>query len=175
MGVHPNSGIRIPLEIISSVHEKVHDGQFFYTNHVFTGVTSSSSVDYLIKTDSNEYLHSAFEVDVGADCRTFIYEGTTVSNDGTALTAFNSNRSSSNTLSSTFFHTPTVTGVGTLIKQSYIPGTTGRRITGGGTGDSIAREGGEVILKPNETYLVRITNVSSDTIIIATNHSFYLG
>lgn len=98
------------------------------------------------------------------------YEGTTVSANGTEITAYNNNRNSSNTPDLVTYSGPTVTDDGDLLETVYVPGT---KQTG-----SLGSEGSnEWLLKPSTNYMIRITNNTSGggTSIFVTNIFWYEG
>ena len=86
-------------------------------------------------------------------CRIDVYENPTVSDAGTAVTAWNRNRNSATAATTVVTHTPTANPLGTKMITKYIGSATlGPGAVGGETrGDS------EFILKQNEQYLVVAT------------------
>ena len=78
---------------------------------------------------------------------------------GDTLTAHNRNRFSSNVSSIVVTSSPTLgTDDGTQLATAVIPGGTGGNATGGISGSFE-----EWILKTNESYLFRLTNISGNT------------
>ena len=79
-----------------------------------------------------------------------LYEGITVSADGTPVVVANRNRTSSNVALSTVFRAPTVTDLGLQLLDDIAVGGTGPLAPGVST--SVA----EWVLKPNTKYLLRL-------------------
>lgn len=143
---------------ISSVHQNVHDGITFVTSYEFT---SASTVDILISVGANKSLHIGGNINVSAASSIAVYEGTTVSDNGTALDVYNKNRNGSDSQDPSLFHTPTITLVGTKLYGAYIPGGKGGNALGGSDGGS-PRDGSELILAKSTLYLIRVTGTSID-------------
>ena len=161
------------LVIISEPHAMNHRGKAFHTTHKFTGVADAASVEILIKVGVDELHMNRFAVSVGSgDIDIFLFEGTTVSGDGTSLGEVCTNREAAATAITTFFHTPTVTGDGTQIAQHWIP-PTGTGIGNSLTGVAGAENGEEWELDASTNYLHRITNNSGSTIDIFVEYLWY--
>lgn len=155
------------LVTIGEEHWTVHNGVVHQGAHKFTGVLTATSVDLLLKVPAGVFPHlREFAVYAGrGDIDVMVYEGTTVSNDGTGVSLVNMNRNSSNVSQSQFFHTPTVTDPGSIIKRVWLPPTsTGTGLSASGIIRSF--EGSEWILKPATNYLFRATNNSGATIAL---------
>ena len=97
--------------------------------------------------------HLIYIVNSGADAELQFYEGTTVSDNGTELAENNMNRLSVTVSTFSVFHSPTVSGVGTLLSNLFIPGGTGGNSLGSQFG-----QGREWILDRNTNYLIRGIN-----------------
>jgi hypothetical protein len=109
---------------------------------------------------------------VGGDAEFRLYEGTTVSANGTAAQPFNALRSSANTTESNHYHTPTVTGVGTqLLPTHFIPG--GGVFGAGGAAGGPVRAGTEIDLKTSTNYLLRVTNITVAAQEIGIEYGYY--
>jgi hypothetical protein len=107
--------------------------------------------------------HAKFTVTVTGNSTVQLYEGTTFSVAGAAVSMTNHNRSSSKVFDATVTSGPTVTGVGTQINGTgLIPA--GDKHTGGGGEFGF---GNEFILAPSTNYLLRTTNVSGGAIKIS--------
>lgn len=152
---------------INEEHWTIHEGLVYQGAHKFTGVANGGVVNILLKVPAGVYPHlREFIVTVGeGDVDVAVYEGATVSADGTGGSILNMNRNSDNVSGSQFFHTPTITDDGTQIKTVWIPPTASG--TGGSSGGiSRAFQGAELTLKPNTNYLFRAANNSGATISI---------
>lgn len=155
---------------ITWAHYQTHIGNFYTVTHYFGSVSNGGAADYLIKVGVST-LHAGFSINVGGDCELEIYEGTTTTNDGTELTAFNANRVSTNVSTANFYHTPTIDTLSSKIHHDFIPG--GGFIFSVGGSDGEVPRGVERILKTETNYLVRITNVSGISTRASIGHGFY--
>ena len=169
--VDPISGA---LTVINSLHKHIHAGIVYHVSQKITGLISGASAEFLIKVPANTYphLHKHTASMGGGDIDFIAFEGPTVTADGTAISAGNTNRNSANTPSTTFFHTPTITADGTAIHTHWVPPSpTGQGNRQAGILD--ASSGEEWLLKPSTNYLHRITNNGADTIDLWIEILFY--
>lgn len=138
---------------ISWYHEKVHDSKAFFANRYATGLSNGASYDTLMVT-STGLVHLRVDAATLGGGSLAIYEGATTSNNGTSITAYNRDRASADVGTATVFHTPTVSGTGTLLFTSLMVGA------GGKTMDSINNGDYELILKVSTKYLFRFTSTA---------------
>lgn len=153
------------LTVIAETHRMTHEGFVFHADRKVTGLADAGTDDMLIAVPAATFPHMhRIRINTGkGDIDITLYEGTTTSADGTAVTSFVTNRNSANTPDVVITHTPTVTGVGTAIHSAWIPPTA----TGVGQsaeGVRGAEQGEEWLLKPSTKYLLRVTNNSGSTI-----------
>ncbi len=130
------------------LHHLLHGGLL---HNVTNGVTLANTVvyEYLIQTGSTP-VHFLFNVESSGEANLMIYEGTTFSGAGTAVTTVNMNRTSALTLGLTLTHTPTLTSDEALIATHHFGA--GKKVGGG------AMAASEFILAASEDYLFRITS-----------------
>lgn len=158
---------------LDSVHANVHAGMFYFGGHYNNAVAAGANLDILIVTGANYELHFVPVVVSGGDAEFRLYEGVTVSANGTAIPPYNAKRSSSNTTDSNHYHTPTVTAVGTqLIPTNFIPGGSGV-FGSGGSGGGPVRSGTEIDLKVSTNYLLRVTNISGGAQPVEIGYGYY--
>ena len=157
---------------ITLSHSKVHRGRFFTLSKIFTGIGNNASVEFLIRVGSQYSHHAVCNVAAGGDADIELYEGPTVSAEGTPIAAINNNRFSSIVADGTYFHTPTLGGDGTLLMQDFIPGG-GPFLSGGGSDTGLVRSGTEFIMKTNTDYLLRGINRSGAAATLALACGFY--
>lgn len=162
---------RLDVKSIDYAHAKVHAGDFYTVSHLSTAVANGASLDILIITGSTYQLHSNFVVSAGGDAYFYIYEATTVSANGTALTPYNNLRSSSNAAEADFYYGPTVTGVGTQLYVDFLAG--GGFFGAGGVSGGPIRAGTELDLKTSTNYLLRLTNTSGGSQDLSFGMGFY--
>lgn len=152
MHVSSTGHIIVEPEIIHLINHGILYGVGSYN----ASVSNGANIDLLITPNGNP-IHTAMQIAGGGDCVLSLYEGTTYSAAGTAITPLNLNRSSSNLSDVSASVSPTITDVGTLIYQLYAAGGTGGNASGG---HADFQRG---ILKSGETYLFRLTNTSGGT------------
>lgn len=150
-------------EAISKNHvfKLVDEGRMFRNFHKFD-LLDEGIGNILIKTGA-KYTKVFLDAQGNGDCLVEIYKDTTVSADGTPMSAGNFNFNSSNTPVTTWFTGPTITADGTYIAQTYILGGSGV-VTPSATKAAASMEGLDVILEPNTNYLIRFTNEAERTI-----------
>ena len=158
------------LKIIDTEHAEVHEGEHYCVSHYDSDTdTDGTVIVHCITPDTAARIHVIFSVEVSSHALFEIYENPTTSNNGTALTAYNSDRNSANTTTSLWFHTPTVSNAGTLLLTRVL-GSSGANPTGA-RGSALSR-GDEFILKQNEQYLFRVTALV-DNVKCALDMQFY--
>lgn len=154
---------------ISQSHTKVHQGLHYDVSKAFLAVASAGTAELLIKVPAALEIHIAYGVMSTAEGRFQLYEGPTITGDGTAVAVIQDNRSSSNTSTVTAFHTPTTSADGTLIKEVVIPGGSG----GTRSGSDLHRKEDAFIFAASTNYLVRFTNDAVGTANVSLEISFY--
>jgi len=138
------------LQFIDFAHCILHNGDHYYVKD-WVDLTNGQVLDFLFVTpDTTKWAHLLISFGFEAEANISVYESATTSNNGTPITVFNRNRNSANTNTSLVYSAPTVTGTGTLIAR-YKAGSS--RSVGGDI-----RAEGELVMKQNTKYLVRITN-----------------
>jgi len=150
------------------VHKQIHNGIAFEADYVSESVADDETIEMLISTDASQSVHIRFQAGVGGDARIQIFENPTVTDNGTAITPVNRNRTSANTAVTSVYHTPTTSADGTILADHLAPG--------GGTGKStgaIATSFEEYILKSSEDYLFRVTNISGSNNPLSISVAFY--
>lgn len=150
--------------VIDTVHHEVHEGEMFHASYTNGSVSNGASVDVLLVTGATVETHVSWEVFGGGQVTVYLYEGATTSANGTAVSAYNMKRDSTNEPGGVVTHTPTVTDTGSvaLVNGRILPGGTSNQTRVGGG----IRSGAEWILAPDTLYLMRATNTSGGTIAI---------
>jgi hypothetical protein len=143
-------------EVITTdhTHEKIHDGRLWFTKGVLP-LTQAADTDvyFMFRTNGVCRVHANASLDSNIEVSAVIYEGATVSADGTPIATFNANRSSTNPPHLEAFANPTVTDEGTQIWEARTG--TGKQPTGVGGGLGLP----EVLVKAETVYLWKITNL----------------
>jgi len=146
------------LQTIDYAHHEIHAGSHFKASYQDTSMATNDTITLLFVTpDTTEWAHWVLTGQATGAVVIQLYEGTTTSSNGTAVTVVNRNRNISGTANTTLvYHTPTVTTDGTKIVEKWLGSEGFKEDVGGGIrGDS------ELILKQNTKYLIRLTAVSN--------------
>ena len=141
--------------VIDAVHRRIHEGNHYFIKKVVTLSNESPSAQFLFATPDNDTRINARVIfDSNVEVTLSLYEGTTTSNNGTPVTAFNNDRNSTNTPELLPYVAPTVTDNGSLIWRSK---------TGDGKGPSGVSPtmGYEIIAKQNTKYLFNVAKTDS--------------
>ncbi len=144
------------LTVIQEQHRMVHDGFMFHSSGQTADLANLGTYELLLDIPASTYPHIQkvmWHIE-GAPGLIEVYEGTTTSSSGSAVTEHNTNRNSTNTADMVVTTEPTVTGDGTLIHERYIP------TAGKDTGQIAGSLFEEWVLKPSTKYLIRFTNNS---------------
>jgi hypothetical protein len=152
------------LTTIAETHRMSHDGFMHHVSGKQTGLANAASAEFIMVVPADVYPHiTRVELDVGAgDVDLIMFEGTTTSANGTALTSKTTNRNSVHTPGAVCYGGPTITGDGTEFHRVWAPPTSA------GVGNKIGimniALGEEWVLAPSTTYMFRITNNSGGAI-----------
>lgn len=148
-------------------HHEMHAGSHFFIKRVADVSGSDTVVETIFTTpDSDLQIHAKAVLYAEAEFLVEIFEGVAVSANGTPCVAFNNNRNSTKTPQLQCFDAPTVTDDGTLMWAAKVG--SGRSDTGVSPGFNY-----EIIVKPNTTYMFRITKATSGTHWIDTDFFWY--
>jgi len=137
------------LVTLDNIDHEVHEGHCFYSYDVIDlGAGENRSI--LLITPVCPEAHFYWSVDFELEAKIEIYEGVTISGQPTGMPVYNRNRNSTNEATTTIYHTPTVTGWGTLILESQL--SQGKKA--GGAENAF----NELILKCGSQYVMIISN-----------------
>lgn len=161
------------LKVMDNDHAYIHLGKRFTAFHKAT-ILSGATFEFSLVTPESGIVHyrpikiapSADKVDIA------IFEGATINVAGTQLPYFNRNRNSSKAAASVLRHGTTFSANGTALTgfSDWLPGSTGVGTIRTGTG---ANDSDEIVLKPNTTYRILITNGSSASNVISFTFNHY--
>lgn len=147
------------LEIISTPHAEVHDGDTFtacYKTPDASPIANDATVVLLIKVGSTKQAHLVWGAAFGGEGEVQLFEGPNDTADGNPLTEPNMNRGSAEVAEVTVFQGPTIgngVGNGTELVDVMVPGgTTGRAV------GSALRANTEWMLAKSTNYLLVLTN-----------------
>lgn len=142
--------------VIDTLHARIHEGVAFTASALSASLADEDNLDMLLVTPPHGEggVHLRVSAGLTGDGELRIYEGTSVSANGTELDVTNRNRRSSNVSGVSAFQDPTVDTLGTLIVgPSLLPGGRNFRATA-----ASASTLGEHILKASTNYLIRLTS-----------------
>ena len=145
---------RLDVCNLTMPHQRIHNQQRFFCNRYASGLSNGTNYDLSIVTHATTKAHMVIDARWLATGRVEIYEGATLSNNGTALTLTNRDRNSATVGVTLLYHTPTVTNTGTLILASLHGTTTFDMQPLMNNFDT------ELILKTNTKYLIRMASTS---------------
>jgi len=160
------------IKSIDNDHAYIHAGKRFTTFHKAT-ILSAGTLEFSLVTPATGVIHyrpmkvspSADKVDIA------FFEGATVNVAGTQLAYFNRNRSATAVAGTVLRHGTTFSSNGAALTgfSDWLPGSEGIGTIRLG---SSSNDADEIVLKPNTTYRILITNGSSasNTIGFIFNH-----
>ena len=143
-----------------AVHKRIHDSEEWQIQHCTDDLADSATFVYHIKVGAKAS-HGNFGVWSEGKVLLELFEAASITADGTAVTGNNLNRETIVAPTLTAFHTPTEDTEGTLLDTTKI----GQAASGGifGAPASGGSVGGDYWwLKPDTSYLVKITNQSGE-------------
>lgn len=154
------------LVAISPAHSAVHLG-YSYTIAAFETLANTEVGNFLFSVPDIAplYCHVVIEVGNSVECLYEMFEGTTVSANGSEYSSVNRNRNSTNEALMKVYSGPTVTADGSIILTSKV----GVAKKYGGQ----VRSENEFVLKNNTNYMLRVTNLASGDNIINGLVSWY--
>jgi len=155
------AGARVSVSHIAALS---HEGKVFSAGQFDATLADAASLNLLIRVQDNP-IYTRFGAEMVGDGELIIFEGTTVSANGTPITPVNLNRMSALASTALFNDGPTVTGDGTEIKH--------RVLTGDKEDEGVSSVGAVLIMAPNTFYLMRTTNRSGGVARIATSFGYY--
>lgn len=147
---------------------RIHKGEAFRAGFFDAALVDDGIINILIKIGANFEAHTVFEAAAGGDAEITIFEGTTVTDDGSSLAAGDRNRTTANTPETTLFSGPTITADGTELAHVLLPGGSGGNASGGSADSPV-----EFVLKKSTNYLVRVKNIAGATKAFSATMDWY--
>lgn len=148
------------LVLIDTVHSRIHEGRFYTTNASDLALADNASITVLVRIGYGQSAHVRPLGICGGDAELFVFEGPTVTNDGTVQAVTNKNRFSPRVAVTEIFLGPTISDDGLELDNRLIIGGSGFISTPGGQSDFSE---GEWVFKTNTDYLIRLTNRAGTT------------
>jgi len=151
--IEPRSKMLMTIDI---GHAKIHLQENYAGSHYFESVATNGVACLHIKISSVK-AHFTFECASSKNGVLRFYENPTLSNDGTLVPTYNSDRSSTYKALSSVYHTPTITNAGT---QLYIESIGGDGVSQNSPVTGRSKHDREFILNTNTSYLIHYTSLS---------------
>ena len=155
------------LVTMNEIHALIHEGLVYSAFYHAEAVIDNGDIELLLTTAASRPVHLILDAMFTGDALLQIFEGTTVSANGTVLTPTNRNRTSSNTATMTVHHTPTVTGDGTALLNG------GQFLPSGSGPIKLGVLDNEIILAANTLHLVRLQNIAGAAADLGVALNFY--
>ena len=154
--------VTLAQNAINYEHHEVHEGNH-YEHEDFSTLANGAVLNLGFQTaDTTKWLHFLYNVISTGQVEIELFEGATITWNGTNITSINNNRNSSNTSNLAQFQSnPTVTDPGTAISKISIGSSSNPNQ---GIPGALSR-GNEKILKQNTVYLLRLTSRVNDNIV----------
>ena len=153
---------------IDEIHANIHRGIMFAAGHSAEGIADDGVIELLISVGSTRSCHVQFTGAAGGNHEFELFEATTTSAAGTAVTPVNRNRFSPTVAVTTVTHTPTITGDGTKLVGGLRPGGTGGNSIG-----STTKGFAEWVLATDTVYLARLINRAGNAQLLSLEMDFY--
>ncbi len=146
---------------IDNPHARIHQGSYFHITDIDTDVDMAVPKQYLFITPNRQTrMHFTFCIESQPGIKVELYEDTTVSSNGNALTIINNRRDITDTSEMLAFADPTVTVDGTLLYARQSGNVFYLQLTD------------EFILDVNSKYQIKITSLADNT-AVSTYCSWY--
>lgn len=165
-------GIGIPVDcLVKAVtqidyeHHEIHEGEFFIVDHINLTLGAAAIMSLGATIPAGVFCHFRFSVNAGGAAHVELVENVGFT-DGVAETVFNANR---NGPAAPFaaLSDATLAG-GTVILEYTVASGAGPKAAGGGGGTVT-----EIVCKDDETYVIRLTNLTNGAIAASILVGFY--
>jgi len=156
------------LVTINTPHHMIHEGKMFIASNAWDHLLDGAAAYLRILVGANKELHATISVAAQGIGEFHLHEGTTYTDNGTAVTIYDKNRTTANTSDALCYHTPTINVLGNRIYHSFVPGGEKQRAVG-----SVRTNGEEWIFKKSTDYLLRFVNEGGDEMDVSIEMEFY--
>ena len=169
MGVNILNTEKSPVINKDYIQGKVDKGEVFFISNTFSAVTNGASVYIRHKAGVHKYLNSILSIATVGQWEFTSFKGTTYSAIGTEIEPINRKSDSIIALETKFYHTPTITDLGTpRLQYTFGTGTNPAKSETSQNNDNYAS-----VFAPNSDVLVRLTNNSGATAYITFIYNVY--
>ena len=141
------------VTVINAEHLEIHEGDHYNYCAYALNQASGAEIDFFLTVGTEKAAHFTFQASSSEGATLDLYEGATGASGGTPIIPRNNNRISANSSTVTMLKDPsTITSLG-VNASGYLAG-------GGRTAGFTSRDK-EFILKPGNTYFLRITSLAT--------------
>lgn len=152
----------------STVHEKIHQGNFFSGWAVDTAVAALGFFDVLVEVGTSA-AHMLFSVTASQLLSVELYEGPTIDVEGLSMPIDARNRDDIRTPTTVAQTNPSLLTLGGLIDTWHIPGGSGGNAPGG-----MVNSFNEWLLAPDTNYLLSVANnLTAGAAVVRVGLEFY--
>ena len=152
--------------LIESMNHQYEELGKVYSISKYESINNNNNYTILFKTDDKQVHLTNYAVIVDAvPVQLILYEGMSISNNGTSIDTQNQNRNNLTSSTTLVYSNPTIIDKGTMIKQYLMVGS---KNVGGYTDSEF-----HLILKPNTYYGFSIVNNAGGSIESVTNIEWY--
>jgi len=155
------------ISVAKAVHWRVKESKEFMASYEWDDLANGGTAYFHIKTGSAKTAHGNIIVYSDNRSRINLYEDSSLSSDGTAVTAYCMNRETDGTPVTSIYHTASVGTIGTKLECGIL-GAAGKFSTAGGE-----TTGAYWLLKPSEDYIVEIVNTSGTIIDVCVGYQWH--
>ena len=158
-----DSTFRVPI-VIDVEHHEIHEGDHYFIKGQ-ADISTNLTYFMFVTPDTTTRIHARSHIATEGEFVVEIFEGGTVSANGTELTGINNERDSTNVATLVTYANPTVTGDGDFLWGAR---------TGAGKDATVSLgQGYEIVVKRNETYIFKITKIGVQTLWVDSDFWWY--
>jgi len=155
------------ITTVKAIHWRIKESKQWLSSYCWEDVAAAASVYFQIKTDATKVAHGYIVIESSGMTKVELFENPTLNSDGTAVAGNCLNRETVVAAKTEIYRDPDVSADGTLIEGGVL-GTAGKFTAAGG---DIA--GGYWLLKPNEYYLIKVTNRGTEAIDLCIQYGWH--
>ena len=146
------------MRTVTETDAATHRGKHFKAGFQDLAMSTGDVIELVLVTpNTTEWAHFSLRSSYTGIVTVDMFEGATLSDDGTAVTRLNRNRNSDIVSTTLAYHTPSITTTGTKIVSKFL-GSEGFRSD---IGESFAGSD-HFLLKQNTKYILRLTAVTNN-------------
>lgn len=149
--------------------DKIGQGNFYTASKIFSAVANDGYALMRIKAGATKKPHVIANIMTTGKCYIKTYSGTTYTANGTEITPYNRNTTSSNVAEAKIYHTPTINVLGTARAEELVGSGTNPASQVG----AVSSINSKTILANNGDILIQVQNKSGAAVDIGIVINFY--